>query len=63
MILKSKFIESKGYWYSLVKASDNDFVVQNTRRRRNQVDRDGIEYIIKSFTNEKDAMNYLENQR
>ena len=56
-ITKSKFI--KKYWFNIVE-TDDSFSVINTRRRKNQIDRDGLGYEIASFKTLEDAEKFLE---
>ncbi len=42
-IVKAKFI--KKYWFNIIQ-TENGFYVINTQRKRNQIDRDGIGYMI-----------------
>ena len=58
--VKSKFI--KKYWFDIIQ-SEKGFYIFNTQRRRNQVDRDGIGYIVSEsyFDTLDEAINYLEN--
>lgn len=56
-IIKAKFI--KKYWYDIVE-TDNGFSVFNTRRRENQIDRDGIGYEVAFFKTLEEAEEFLE---
>jgi len=57
-LLKSKFI--KNYWYNIVEF-DGGFGVFNTRRKKNQIDRDGLGYEIERFKTLKEAEEFLDN--
>ncbi|MSU54723.1 MAG: hypothetical protein EXS48_02745 [Candidatus Staskawiczbacteria bacterium] len=55
--LKNKFFEK--YYFNIVQAGDA-FLVVNTKRRFNKVDRDGIEHEVASFKTQKEAEDFLE---
>ena len=56
-IIKTKFI--KKYWFDLVETTDG-FSIFNTRRRGNQIDRDGVGYTVEHFKNLDEAVQFLE---
>jgi len=62
-IINSKFIKSKGYWFNIVQTNIHEFKIFNTKRKRNQIDRDGLGFYISeiSFKNIKKAKEYLDN--
>jgi hypothetical protein len=56
-IIKSKFI--KKYWYDIIE-TNNGFSVFNTRRKMNQIDRDGLGYEVAFLKTLKEAEDFLE---
>jgi hypothetical protein len=58
--IKPKFI--KEYWHNIEQISRNKFIILNTQRRRNQIDRDGLGYYLEeNFKTLKEAEEFLEN--
>ena len=61
-LIKPKFIKSEGYWFNVVQTSDISFEIVNTKRRQTNRDgttRDGLGYVVKSFNNLENAINFL----
>lgn len=61
-IIKSKFVESVGYWCDVIQIDEDSFVVKNTKIRRDHFTRDEPEHgvNIKHFDKEEDAIDFLE---
>ena len=60
-IVSEKFIPKVGYWFDVIKNSDNSYVIFNTQRKRNPIDRDGIGYYTSdTFNNLDDAKAFLD---
>ena len=57
-----KFIESHGYWFNIVKLDNDKYAIQNTMRKENQTDRDGLPFLIGHdyFDSLEKAKEYLE---
>ncbi|MCJ7804987.1 hypothetical protein MUP35_04640 [Patescibacteria group bacterium] len=57
-IVKAKFI--KKYWFNIIQTK-NGLHVFNTQRKRNQIDRDGIGYMVpeSEFRTLDEAVNFL----
>ena len=55
-----KFIEKEGYWYNIRKSGESSFPVFNTKRKRNQIDRDGIGFTVATFDNFDAAKKFLD---
>lgn len=57
-----KFIKSHGYWFNVVLLSNGKYAIQNTMRKENQADRDGLPFIIghDDFNFLEEAKEYLE---
>jgi len=60
MLIKPKFVESEGYWFNVIQIGEEKFAVENTKRRRDQITRDGLGYTVKSFDAMEDALNFLD---
>lgn len=63
-IIKEKYIPSRGYWFNVVQVEENKYIIVNTKRKENRIDRDGIEVITTdSFNNENEAKQFLDNMK
>lgn len=58
----SKFIKSQGYWFNIVMLdSSNKYAIQNTMRKQNQTDRDGLPFLLANdFDSLEEAKKYLD---
>lgn len=45
-LVYTKYIESEGYWFNVIKMSEKKFLIFNTQRRRRQHIRDGIGHYL-----------------
>ena len=61
-IAHSRFIEKEGYWFNAEVDDDGKFWIVDTRRKRNQIDRDGLPILFSedSFKTLNEAKKYLD---
>jgi len=61
-IVATKFIKKIGYWFDIIQTADNLYQIYNTKRKKNQTDRDDIGYYISNTFDSLDkAKNFLNN--
>lgn len=59
-LINMKFIESEKYWFNIVQTGDTSFEIVNTKRRRDQITRDGLGYTVKFFDNLSGTSKFLD---
>ena len=63
-IIVARFIKQKGYWFNVVQVEENKYIIVNTKRKENRIDRDGNEVpTTDSFNNENEAKQFLDNMK
>jgi hypothetical protein len=60
-LISSKFVEKEGYLFDIIQTDIHCFEIFNTRRKRNQTDRDGLGYCVAKFDSLVEAKKYINN--